>query len=83
MSTPPLMPCGKPGIVPDQRARAGLTAGDRLLEHHRVQTLGGGVDGRSQARRSRTDDGDLARLDVIRDVDTDGAGEIGQARIDR
>src|SRR5437667_250897 len=31
---------GKPGIVPDQRARAGLPARDGPFEHHRFEPLG-------------------------------------------
>ena len=72
----------KPGIVPDQRARAGLPAGDLLLEQHRVEPLGGRVDRRGETGRPGSDDRDLAGVDVVRHVDADRAGEIGQARVD-
>jgi hypothetical protein len=48
------------------------------FEQHGVESLGRGVDGSRQACGPRADDRDLARLDVVLDVDTDGAREISQ-----
>ena len=52
------------GVVPDHGAAAGLAAGDRLLQHDRLQALGRGVDSGREASRPGPDDGDIALADA-------------------
>ena len=70
------------GIVPDHRAAARLAAGDGLLEHDRLQALGGGVDGGGQARRSRPDDDDVAFVYVVVGAAADGLDDLRGRRLD-
>ena len=41
---------GEPGIVANQRRRAGLPTDRMLLDHERIETFGCAVDSRSEAR---------------------------------
>ena len=71
----------KPGVVPDQRTCPSLSARDVSFEHHRVEPFGRRVHGCSQAGRPGADDCDVAGIEVVCDLDADGTGKIGQARV--
>ena len=62
-------PAGNAGrkaeIVLYFRAGARLTAGSKRLEYQHAQSLGGGVNGRREACRSRADDDEVANDFVI------------------
>src|SRR5207342_1278414 len=66
----------------DEGAGPRLAAREHLFEHHGLEPLRRGIHSCRQPRRTRAHDGDVACIDVVLDADTDGAGEIGQARID-
>src|SRR5215467_4508708 len=52
-------------IVPDHRAASRLAAGDALFQDDRLQALRCRVDGCRETRRSRSNDDDIARVDIV------------------
>src|SRR5947209_11814678 len=75
-------PMRKARIISDQRARAGLSARDGLFKQNRVESLRRGVHGGGQASRPGADDGELAGVYVVLDLDADRGRKIGEGRID-
>ena len=70
------------GVVPDHRAVSSLAAGNTLFQHDRLQALRCGIDGGSQAGRSRSDDDDIALVDVAGDAPAHCRDDLGERRFD-
>ena len=68
-------------VIADHRAASGLPAGNGLLDHHRLQAFGCGIDGGGQARRSRSHDDDIARADVGADAPAGRLDNLGERRL--
>lgn len=73
---------GEPRVVADQWARAGLPAGDLLLEHDRLQALGSRIHRRRQTRRAGAHDRQVAGLDLVLDADAERTGQLRHAGVD-
>ena len=69
-------------IVADHRAASGLAAGHGLFQHDRPEAFGCGVDGGGQTGRPRSDDDDIACVDVVVDGPADRFDDLSRRRFD-
>ena len=74
-------PAREAEVVADAGARARLSAGHARVDDHGGQAFGGAVDGRRQTRRSRADDGDVARHSGSGCAEAEHLDQLGVARV--
>ena len=69
-------------IISDHRAASRLAAGNSLFQHDRLEAFGCGIDGGSETGRSRSDDDDIAFVDVAVDAPADCLDDLSGRRFD-